>query len=177
MTGAAYYEWCVHQAADGTPYYTGQSGVIDHREAAEQRIAEARLKAQADQAEKAWAASETARKQRETLAEEEQKESEARATQDRKAREAQLEAERAERKAREDYENSTRAEQEVIEAAAFRERAQQLRYRPGSTVSDVPELEQLPDDEQGTSEYWMASQELVGDDDAASPGAASCCCY
>ena len=54
MTGAAYYEWCVQQAADGTPYYTGQSGVIDHREAAEQRIAEARLKAQADQAEKAW---------------------------------------------------------------------------------------------------------------------------
>ena len=43
-------ERTVQQAAAGTPYYTGKNGVVDHREAAEQRIAEARLKSQAEQA-------------------------------------------------------------------------------------------------------------------------------
>ena len=43
-------ERTVQQAAAGTPYYTGKNSVVDHREAAEQRIAEARLKSQAEQA-------------------------------------------------------------------------------------------------------------------------------
>ena len=209
LTGVVYYNWCVQQAAAGTPYYTGKNGVVDHREAAEQRIAEARLKSQADQAEHAWTAAESARKQRETLAEEEQKEREARATSDPKERDAQLEEEHTERKAREEYENATRVELENNEVVSLRESAQRLRYRGGSTVSDVAELShektqpealdncagsseqgrsesgelqgQLADDEQGTSEYWMANQELrTGDDEAASPGTVDtvdCCCH